>query len=187
MDTWQTFTVLWSCANELSSMPTLSSCPLETMNRWLLRFSTFRLGKYPQDFVDMQAHVFSSVLGGCAAFLTNYHTNSDARVTFRNRKYDLPPWSISILPDCVNEVFNTAKVSWPGTTPATVLGPINIMDVKGPCNSYHILGLCRLDRGQVCFGICLWTRAWSPGKPSMRTYHLSKKIQQYQQPVCWSN
>ncbi|KAK4747776.1 hypothetical protein SAY87_014362 [Trapa incisa] len=57
-----------------------------------------------------QAHVFSSASGGCAAFLTNYHTNLVARVSFRNRKYDLPPWSISILPDCINEVFNTAKV-----------------------------------------------------------------------------
>ncbi|PKI59472.1 hypothetical protein CRG98_020103 [Punica granatum] len=58
-----------------------------------------------------QAHVFSSTSGGCAAFLSNYRTNSNVRVTFRNRHYDLPPWSISILPDCVNEAFNTAKVS----------------------------------------------------------------------------
>ncbi|KAK3420983.1 hypothetical protein EUGRSUZ_G01704 [Eucalyptus grandis] len=57
-----------------------------------------------------QAHVFSSNSGGCAAFLSNYHTNSDARVTFRGRHYDLPPWSISILPNCVDVVFNTAKV-----------------------------------------------------------------------------
>lgn len=58
-----------------------------------------------------QVHVFSSNSGGCAAFLSNYHTNSDARVTFRGKHYDLPPWSISILPNCVDVVFNTAKVS----------------------------------------------------------------------------
>ncbi|XP_057434997.1 beta-galactosidase 3-like [Lotus japonicus] len=57
-----------------------------------------------------QAHVFSSKTGGCAAFLANYHAQSAARVTFYNRKYDLPPWSISILPDCKADVFNTAKV-----------------------------------------------------------------------------
>ncbi|KAA8536069.1 hypothetical protein F0562_028547 [Nyssa sinensis] len=57
-----------------------------------------------------QAHVFSSKSGGCAAFLLNYHTDSAARVTFNNMHYDLPPWSISILPDCKNVVFNTATV-----------------------------------------------------------------------------
>ncbi|CAK8569663.1 unnamed protein product [Lathyrus sativus] len=56
-----------------------------------------------------QAHVFSSGTT-CAAFLANYHANSAARVTFNNRHYDLPPWSISILPDCRTDVFNTARV-----------------------------------------------------------------------------
>ncbi|XVE69810.1 hypothetical protein DITRI_Ditri10aG0021500 [Diplodiscus trichospermus] len=57
-----------------------------------------------------QAHVFSSRRGGCAAFLSNYHMKSAARVMFNNRHYNLPPWSISILPDCKNVVFNTATV-----------------------------------------------------------------------------
>ncbi|OIW15599.1 hypothetical protein TanjilG_08175 [Lupinus angustifolius] len=57
-----------------------------------------------------EAHVFSSGNGTCAAFLANYGSNSSARVTFNNRHYDLPPWSISILPDCVTDVFNTARV-----------------------------------------------------------------------------
>ncbi|MBA0775191.1 hypothetical protein Gotri_010351 [Gossypium trilobum] len=57
-----------------------------------------------------QAHVFSSRQGGCAAFLSNFHMKSAARVTFNNRHYDLPPWSISILPDCKNVAFNTALV-----------------------------------------------------------------------------
>lgn len=56
-----------------------------------------------------QAHVFSSS-EGCAAFLSNYNIKSSARVTFNNMQYDLPPWSISILPDCKNVAFNTAKV-----------------------------------------------------------------------------
>ncbi|KAJ9703598.1 hypothetical protein PVL29_005077 [Vitis rotundifolia] len=57
-----------------------------------------------------QAHVYSSEAGDCAAFLSNYDTKSSARVTFNNMHYNLPPWSISILPDCRNVVFNTAKV-----------------------------------------------------------------------------
>ncbi|KAB1203774.1 Beta-galactosidase 3 [Morella rubra] len=57
-----------------------------------------------------QAHVFSSRPGWCAAFLANYHSSSAARVEFNNGHYDLPPWSISILPDCRNVVFNTARV-----------------------------------------------------------------------------
>ncbi|KAH9696373.1 Beta-galactosidase 3 [Citrus sinensis] len=47
----------------------------------------------------------------CAAFLSNYHTESAARVTFNNKQYNLPPWSISILPDCKNIIFNTANVT----------------------------------------------------------------------------
>lgn len=57
-----------------------------------------------------QAHVFSSKTGGCAAFIANYHLNSSTTVTFRKKRYTLPAWSISILPDCKNVVFNTAQV-----------------------------------------------------------------------------
>uniref|UniRef100_A0A6N2N6L2 Beta-galactosidase n=1 Tax=Salix viminalis TaxID=40686 RepID=A0A6N2N6L2_SALVM len=57
-----------------------------------------------------QAHVYSTKSSDCAAFLANYDTKSSARVLFNNMHYNLPPWSISILPDCRNVVFNTAKV-----------------------------------------------------------------------------
>ncbi|KAK1439879.1 hypothetical protein QVD17_05703 [Tagetes erecta] len=66
--------------------------------------SFISLGNYEQ------AHVFSSKTGGCAAFIANYHINSSTTVRFRNKRYDLPPWSISILPDCQNVAFNTAQV-----------------------------------------------------------------------------
>ncbi|GKU90013.1 hypothetical protein SLEP1_g4066 [Rubroshorea leprosula] len=56
------------------------------------------------------AHVFSSGPGKCAAFLSNFHISSAATVIFNNKHYNLPPWSISILPDCKNVVFNTASV-----------------------------------------------------------------------------
>ncbi|CAI0628304.1 unnamed protein product [Linum tenue] len=47
---------------------------------------------------------------GCAAFLANYDVNYAVKVKFGNGQYDLPAWSISILPDCKTEVYNTAKV-----------------------------------------------------------------------------
>lgn len=58
-----------------------------------------------------QAHVYSTESGDCAAFLSNSDAKSSARVMFNNMHYSLPPWSVSILPDCRNVVFNTAKVS----------------------------------------------------------------------------
>ncbi|XP_059633099.1 beta-galactosidase [Cornus florida] len=59
---------------------------------------------------NLEAHVYESK-SGCAAFLANYDPSTSAKVTFRNMQYDLPPWSVSILPDCKNVVFNTARVS----------------------------------------------------------------------------
>ncbi|KAJ6711463.1 BETA-GALACTOSIDASE RELATED [Salix purpurea] len=64
-----------------------------------------------------EAHVYNYKAGGCAAFLANYHQRSFAKVSFRNMHYNLPPWSISILPDCKNTVYNTARV---GAQSATI-------------------------------------------------------------------
>ncbi|KAK1290465.1 hypothetical protein QJS10_CPB18g00794 [Acorus calamus] len=61
------------------------------------------LGSYQQSYVYRSA-------GACAAFLSNYNPNSYAKVAFNGMHYDLPPWSISILPDCKNAVYNTAKI-----------------------------------------------------------------------------
>lgn len=62
---------------------------------------------------NQEAHVFSSNSGKCAAFLANYDTQWSVKVTFSGSQYELPPWSISILPDCKKEVYNTARVSAP--------------------------------------------------------------------------
>ncbi|KAL6563290.1 hypothetical protein OROHE_005877 [Orobanche hederae] len=47
------------------------------------------------------------------SFLANNDRNSFTTVVFGNRRYDLPPWSISILPDCKKAVYNTANISSP--------------------------------------------------------------------------
>ncbi|XP_057537409.1 putative beta-galactosidase [Amaranthus tricolor] len=62
---------------------------------------------------NQEAHVYSSNSGKCAAFLANYDPKWSVKVTFSGMQYELPPWSISILPDCKKEVYNTARVSAP--------------------------------------------------------------------------
>ncbi|XWS26700.1 hypothetical protein CRYUN_Cryun26dG0052800 [Craigia yunnanensis] len=59
---------------------------------------------------NQEAHVFKSKSGACTAFLANYDTKYFVKVTFGNVQYDLPRWSISILPDCKTAVFNTARL-----------------------------------------------------------------------------
>lgn len=54
--------------------------------------------------------MFRSNSGACAAFLANNDPSSAVRVTFNGFPYDLPAWSISVLPDCKTVTFNTAKV-----------------------------------------------------------------------------
>ncbi|CAN6216503.1 unnamed protein product [Urochloa humidicola] len=66
-----------------------------------------------------KAYVFKSSSGACAAFLSNYKTNAAASVVFGGRRYELPAWSISVLPDCKTAVFNTATVRAAGA-PATM-------------------------------------------------------------------
>ncbi|KAL0873264.1 hypothetical protein Bca101_022969 [Brassica carinata] len=61
------------------------------------------------DKQEVMAHVFKSK-SSCAAFLSNYNASSAARVSFGGSTYDLPPWSVSILPNCKTEYYNTAKV-----------------------------------------------------------------------------
>ncbi|XP_050372236.1 LOW QUALITY PROTEIN: beta-galactosidase 9-like [Argentina anserina] len=73
---------------------------------------------------NQEAHVYSTTVhikglnstllarsqSQCSAFLANIDERKAASVTFQGQKYILPPWSVSILPDCRNVVFNTAKV-----------------------------------------------------------------------------
>ncbi|KAG8380475.1 hypothetical protein BUALT_Bualt06G0019200 [Buddleja alternifolia] len=41
----------------------------------------------------------------------NANTTTDATINFQGMNYNVPAWSVSILPDCKNEVYNTAKVN----------------------------------------------------------------------------
>ncbi|XP_042439470.1 beta-galactosidase 6-like isoform X1 [Zingiber officinale] len=59
---------------------------------------------------NLEAHVYKTSSGTCAAFLANVNSNSDAIVTFYGKTYHLAAWSVSVLPDCENVVFNTAQI-----------------------------------------------------------------------------
>ncbi|XVF61085.1 hypothetical protein PTKIN_Ptkin08bG0101000 [Pterospermum kingtungense] len=59
---------------------------------------------------SLEADVYDDGSGACAAFLANMDNKTDANVVFGNVSYHLPAWSVSILPDCKNVVFNTAQV-----------------------------------------------------------------------------
>ncbi|XP_038989755.1 beta-galactosidase 15 isoform X2 [Phoenix dactylifera] len=46
----------------------------------------------------------------CSAFLANIDEHKSVTVKIFGEVYSLPPWSVSILPNCKNVAFNTAKV-----------------------------------------------------------------------------
>ncbi|KAJ0041462.1 hypothetical protein Pint_27447 [Pistacia integerrima] len=58
-----------------------------------------------------EAYVYQEETGGCVAFLVNNDGRNNASIQFRNVSYQLLPKSISILSDCENVIFNTAKVN----------------------------------------------------------------------------
>ncbi|XP_068655771.1 beta-galactosidase 15-like [Aristolochia californica] len=59
------------------------------------------------------AATVSTEEGSFVAFLCNVNMTTDATITFHGNQYLVPAWSVSILPDCSAEVYNTAKVSTP--------------------------------------------------------------------------
>ncbi|GAB4826187.1 Beta-galactosidase 7 [Ancistrocladus abbreviatus] len=51
-----------------------------------------------------------TVGGNQSCFIFNWDTK-DANVAFNGKAYKIPAWSVSILPDCNDEVYNTAKLN----------------------------------------------------------------------------
>ncbi|CAH9072943.1 unnamed protein product [Cuscuta europaea] len=61
---------------------------------------------------NLEATMYKKTESGlCSAFLANFGPQSDAMVNFNGNSYHLPAWSVSILPDCKNVAFNTAKIN----------------------------------------------------------------------------
>ncbi|XP_070034432.1 beta-galactosidase 7-like [Nicotiana tomentosiformis] len=51
--------------------------------------------------------------GSRVCFLANANDKNDRIFNFEGKNYTVPAWSVSILPDCVNVKYNTAKVNAP--------------------------------------------------------------------------
>ncbi|XP_039003307.1 beta-galactosidase 6-like [Hibiscus syriacus] len=67
--------------------------------------STLSLGE------KQMGYIYRRNSGECAAFLVNRDDTKTVVVRFRNFSYELSPNSVSILPDCKNVAFNTAKIN----------------------------------------------------------------------------
>ncbi|XP_031118394.1 beta-galactosidase 15-like [Ipomoea triloba] len=49
--------------------------------------------------------------GTKTCFFSNANETADATINYQGTDYKVPAWSVSILPDCKTEVYNTAKVN----------------------------------------------------------------------------
>ncbi|KAI6682076.1 hypothetical protein NL676_035957 [Syzygium grande] len=64
--------------------------------------------------VDLGNSVYATVYATpqqTTCFLGNTNATSDATFVFQGKQFTVPAWSVSILPDCQNEGYNTAKVN----------------------------------------------------------------------------
>ncbi|CAM6119644.1 unnamed protein product [Calypogeia fissa] len=83
---------------------------------YLIESALFASDAEPENFwfgPNLEAHVYSDTSpegDTCVAFLANIGNWGSSVVDFRGRKYEIPAWSVSILPDCKTVVFNTAKI-----------------------------------------------------------------------------
>ncbi|KAL3641243.1 Beta-galactosidase 16 [Castilleja foliolosa] len=84
---------------------------------------------------QQQAYVYYGDKGECAAFLVNTDLTHSAVVQFQKRTYQLHRKSISILPDCKNVAFDTAKVSSQVST--RTRQPAVKLDSPGIWNEYN--------------------------------------------------
>nr|XP_029122288.1 beta-galactosidase 15 isoform X2 [Elaeis guineensis] len=68
----------------------------------------------------------------CSAFLANIDEHKSATVKIFGEVYSLPPWSVSILPDCKNVAFNTAKVGSQVSIKTVESGSPSYSNITGP-------------------------------------------------------
>ncbi|RVW21804.1 Beta-galactosidase 3 [Vitis vinifera] len=68
--------------------------------------------------------VYADSLGGYAAFISNVDEKEDKMIVFQN-VLSVPAWSVSILPDCKNVVFNTGEGRFLASSCASILQNIH--------------------------------------------------------------
>ncbi|KVI05891.1 Galactose-binding domain-like protein [Cynara cardunculus var. scolymus] len=108
--------ILSQIENEYGPMEYELGSPARAYSKWAAQMAVGLATGVPwimckqDDAPDPIAYVYRNKSGGCAAFLANDDKTDFATVNFMNQHYNLPPWSISILPNCKNTVYNTARV-----------------------------------------------------------------------------
>uniref|UniRef100_M4CFZ6 Beta-galactosidase n=1 Tax=Brassica campestris TaxID=3711 RepID=M4CFZ6_BRACM len=63
------------------------------------------------DFGNYASATIYKTEEGSSCFFGNGNENSDATISFQGESYVVPAWSVTILPDCKNEAYNTAKIT----------------------------------------------------------------------------
>nr|VDD45078.1 unnamed protein product [Brassica oleracea] len=63
------------------------------------------------DFGNSASATIYTTQEGYSCFFGNGNENSDATISFRGESYVVPAWSVTILPDCKTEAYNTAKIT----------------------------------------------------------------------------
>ncbi|CAN7128411.1 unnamed protein product [Brassica rapa subsp. narinosa] len=63
------------------------------------------------DFGNYASATIYKTEKGSSCFFGNGNENSDATISFQGESYVVPAWSVTILPDCKNEAYNTAKIT----------------------------------------------------------------------------
>ncbi|KAK4419298.1 Beta-galactosidase [Sesamum alatum] len=64
-----------------------------------------------KDYGRMMSSTVFEYNGTRVCFLGNANNRDAITIDFEGKSYTTPAWSVSILPDCVNVVYNTAKVN----------------------------------------------------------------------------
>ncbi|KAL2644811.1 hypothetical protein R1flu_012398 [Riccia fluitans] len=97
---------------------------------------------------NQEAHVYTATAHPeiCAAFLANIDSRSSAVVKFRGKMYDLPAWSVSILPDCKTVVYNTAKIGAQTT----------LVSTRRSSPSLRSMDLVSLGGSQISYNGLVW-------------------------------
>ncbi|KAL9272366.1 Beta-galactosidase 7-like protein, partial [Drosera capensis] len=63
------------------------------------------------DYTDLQQVTIFTHNNKSSCFIGNANESEDFTVTVLGNNFTVPAWSVSILPDCKTEVYNTAKVN----------------------------------------------------------------------------
>ncbi|KAL6336873.1 hypothetical protein AAG906_036187 [Vitis piasezkii] len=63
------------------------------------------------DYGTLTSATIYSYQGKSSCFFGNSNADRDVTINYGGVNYTIPAWSVSILPDCSNEVYNTAKVN----------------------------------------------------------------------------